>query len=94
MITEKDVNHIALLSRLSLSDEEREKFTRDLNSILEYIEKLQELDTEKVLPTSHPLPMSNVFREDRATESLSPEQALQNAPEAQNNCFRVPKVIH
>lgn len=93
MISEKEVDHIALLSRLELKDSERKKLTSELNLILEYVEKLKELDTDVVPPTSHTLPIKNVFREDKVTDSLPINDTLRNAPDSQDNCFRVPKII-
>jgi len=93
MISEQTVRHIALLSRLELSDAEIHRFSADLNSILEYAEKLRELDTDAVAPTSHALPQTNVFREDVVRPSLTNEQALANAPESENGHFRVPPII-
>jgi aspartyl-tRNA(Asn)/glutamyl-tRNA(Gln) amidotransferase subunit C len=85
-ISEDDVRHVALLSRLYFTDEEIRQFTKDLNSILE-------LDTEAIEPTSHSLKLSNVFREDIVTPALPVDEALANAPEAEGGCFRVPKII-
>ena len=93
MISETTVRHIALLSRLELSDEEVRRFSGDLNAILAYVEKLRELDTDDVPATSHALPQTNVFREDVVRPSLTNEQALANAPEAENGHFRVPPII-
>jgi aspartyl-tRNA(Asn)/glutamyl-tRNA(Gln) amidotransferase subunit C len=92
-ISEDDVRHVALLSRLYFTDQEIRQFTHDLNSILSYVEKLRELDTEAIEPTSHSLKLSNVVREDIITSPLTVDEALANAPEAESGCFRVPKVI-
>lgn len=92
-ITEQDARHVALLSRLTFSDEEIGQFTRDLNSILEYVEKLNELDVGKVEPTSHSLKMSNVFRDDKIEASLKVEEVLDNAPDKGDGCFKVPKIL-
>ena len=92
-ISEKDVRHVALLSRLTFSDEEIQDFTRDLNGILEYVEKLNELDVADIEPTSHSLKMSNVFRDDVVEPSMSPEEILSNAPEQEDKCFKVPKIL-
>ena len=80
-ITKKDVEYVAKLARLRLSEDEKEKFTRQLDQILKYVDKLDELDTGKVKPTSHVLSLKNVFREDRAGKSLAVDKALENAPE-------------
>ena len=92
-LTPEEVEHVALLARLRLSDEERERFTTQLNSILEHFEQLQELDTSGVEPMSHAVAVSNVFREDEEEGSLTTKEALQNAPDVARECFRVPRVI-
>ncbi|MBU4560918.1 Asp-tRNA(Asn)/Glu-tRNA(Gln) amidotransferase subunit GatC [bacterium] len=92
-ITKRDVEYVAKLARLKLSEKEKEKFTKQLDQILKYVDKLNELDTEKVKPTSHVLPLKNVFREDRVGESLKVEKVLENAPEKAKGFFKVPKVI-
>ena len=94
-ITQKDVEHVARLARLALTDAEKERFTTQLGSILGYIEKLNELNTDGVEPTSHALPLSNVWREDRReTGTLgSPEEILANAPQREGPFFKVKKVI-
>jgi aspartyl-tRNA(Asn)/glutamyl-tRNA(Gln) amidotransferase subunit C len=92
-LTPEEVDHVALLARLKLAPEERERFTTQLNSILEHFEQLQQIDTTGVPPMSHAVPMSNVLREDEPAASLSPEEALRNAPDQDRDCFRVPRVI-
>jgi aspartyl-tRNA(Asn)/glutamyl-tRNA(Gln) amidotransferase subunit C len=92
-LTPEEVEHVALLARLKLSGQERERFTTQLNSILEHFEQLRQLATTGVPPMSHAVPMSNVLREDRPAPSLSPEEALRNAPDQARDCFRVPRVI-
>ena len=89
----KDVDHVAMLARLELTEAEKEAYTRQLNDILGYMERLNALDTSQVEPTAHVLPLSNVFREDRQRDGLSNEEALQNAPEQLNGMFKVPRVI-
>lgn len=93
MITREDVNHVAELARLELTSEEEEQFIAQLNAILTYIDKLNELDTTGVEPTSHVIPMSNVFREDEVQPSLDRALALQNAPEESHFFFKVPRII-
>jgi len=88
-----EIGHIALLARLELSDREKELFSKQLGSIIRYIEKLNELDTSEVEPTAHVLPLHNVFREDEVQPSLPREQALLNAPERNDKFYRVPKII-
>lgn len=92
-ITKKEVEHVARLARLELSEEEKEVFTKQLNSILTYMEKLNELDTSNVEPTSHILPIQNVFKEDEVRGSLPREKALSNAPDRTEEFYRVPKII-
>lgn len=87
------VQHIALLSRLEFKQEEIEIFKEQLSRILEYVEKLNEVNTNAVEPTSHVLSLNNVFREDRVGQSLSREEALRNAPDSTDKFFRVPKII-
>lgn len=93
MITKQDVEHVALLGRLELSEAEKEKFTEQLNAILEYADALNRLDTKDIPPTAHPLPLNNVFREDVARPGLSNEAALANAPEGEDGFFKVPKIV-
>jgi aspartyl-tRNA(Asn)/glutamyl-tRNA(Gln) amidotransferase subunit C len=93
MISEKEVRHIALLSRLECKDAEIERFSQDLNAILEYAEKLQALDTESVAPSNHALRQHNVFRDDEIRDSLSNDQALANAPEKEAGHFKTPPII-
>ena len=92
-ITVKDVEHVAKLARLELSDEEKDRFTGQMNAILKYAEKLNELDTSNIAPTSHVLPLSNVMREDSTRPSSSIEQVMKNAPEEEDGQFHVPAVI-
>ncbi len=92
-LTPEEVEHVALLGRLRLTEEERARFTTQLNSILDHFEKLKDIDTAGVPPMSHAVPVSNVVREDQPQPSLAPEEALQNAPDQDRNCFRVPRVI-
>lgn len=88
-----DVEHIAHLARLRLSEEEKEKFGAQLSSILTYVEKLGELDTSGVEPTSHVLAIGNVMREDALRPSLPTDDALLNAPGRADDFYRVPKII-
>lgn len=93
MISKKDVEHVALLGRLELNEAEKEMFTRQLNDILENFQSLERLDTEKVSPTAHVLPLQNVYRSDRAGEHMPREDALSNCPDRDENYFRVPKIV-
>jgi aspartyl-tRNA(Asn)/glutamyl-tRNA(Gln) amidotransferase subunit C len=93
MIAREDVEHVAELARLDLTTAEKEQFIAQLNSILTYIEKLNELDTRDVEPTSHVLPMSNVFRDDEVRPSMDRAEVLRNAPEESHFFFKVPRII-
>lgn len=92
-IARKEVEHVASLARLALKEEEMEQFTVQLSDILTYVEKLNELDTENVEPTSHALPVKNVMRDDEAVGSIDRRKALANAPDRSEEFFKVPKVI-
>lgn len=92
-IDEAQVRHVAKLSRLDLTDDEVGRLSGELSAIVEYIEKLNELDVEGVEPLAHCLPIHNVFREDVVKESLSNEEALSNAPQRHDEYFKVPKVL-
>src|SRR4051812_11097936 len=94
-ITKKDVEHVARLARLALSEEEKERYTAQLESILEYIDVLNKADTGNALPMSHILPMANVWREDKVEPHRlgSQQDILQNAPEVEGPLFKVKKVI-
>lgn len=92
-ITIKDVEHVANLARLELSEQEKEQFAGQLNAILKYAEKLNELHTDDVEPTTHVLPVRNVMREDKVRESVPNETALRNAPDDEDGQFKVPAVL-
>ena len=92
-LTPQEVDHIALLARLDLSPAEREREAAELSQILDYFEKLKELDTEDVEPTSHVMPVVNVLRADESRPSLAREAALANAPEQAAGMFQVPRVV-
>jgi aspartyl-tRNA(Asn)/glutamyl-tRNA(Gln) amidotransferase subunit C len=92
-ISLKDVEHVARLARLELSDADKERMRRELDSILSYIDKLRALDTEGVEPTSHAVPMTNVMRDDMPRPSLPQDDMLANAPERSGEFFRVPRII-
>lgn len=92
-LTSEEVDHIALLSRLDLSPEERERAATELSQILEHFEQLKQLDTEDVPPTEHVLPVVNVLRADEARPGLPREGTLQNAPEHAGGMFQVPRVV-
>ncbi|PLY02165.1 MAG: Asp-tRNA(Asn)/Glu-tRNA(Gln) amidotransferase GatCAB subunit C [Desulfuromonas sp.] len=92
-ITRKEVEHVAVLARLALKDNELDRFTGEMDQILGYVEKLNELDTEGIIPTAHAVPVENAFRDDVVRPSIGIDKALQNAPDPADGCFRVPKVI-
>jgi len=92
-ITGKDVEHVAALARLRFAPSEIAPMTQQLNAILDYFEKLQQVDTQGVPPSTHAVAVANAFREDQCKPSLSPDAALQNAPEAEQSCFKVPRII-
>lgn len=87
------VDHVARLARLDLSEDERERMQKELTVILGHADKIQALDLDGVPPTSHALPLVNVLRPDEVRPSLPPEEALANAPEAEDGRFRVPRII-
>ncbi len=92
-VTRKDVEHIAELARLKFKDKELENFTVQLNEILEYMEQLNELDTENIDSLLHPVEDSNIFRDDAMKPSIGREEALKNAPQRDEEFFKVPRVI-
>ena len=92
-ISREEVEHVAWLARLKFSEEETGRFTIQMNSILEYMEKLGELDTARVEPTFHAVTRSNVFREDLFKPSLPRDLTLSNAPDGSSGLFQVPKII-
>ena len=93
MISEKDVQYVAGLARIHLKDEEVGRLTKDLEKILDYINKLNTLNVEKVQPTSHVLPLKNVHREDKIRPSLTQQESLKISLEQYKGAFKVPKVI-
>ncbi len=92
-IDQTQVKKVAKLSRLELTDVEVAEFTGQLSAILDYVEKMNELDTTGVEPLAHCLPISNVLREDSVKESLGTEKALANAPQRDEEFFKVPKIL-
>lgn len=93
MPVEIDVDHVARLARLALTDEERERYHKQLGLILEHAERVREVAADDVEPTAHPVPQTNVFRDDEPAECLTQDEALANAPEAENGRFKVPRII-
>ena len=92
-INRDTVKYTANLARIELSDKELDHFTGQLDRILAYVDKLNTLDTANLEPTSRPLEMKNVYREDLVKKSLSASEAMKNAPDKENNLFKVPKII-
>ena len=92
-ITRDEVERVAALARLLLSDAEAERMAAELDTILEYVETLGRLDTDGIEPTSHVIPLATPLRQDRAVAPLDAELALVNAPEREGSAFAVPKVI-
>ena len=92
-LSRQEVEKVALLGRLKLSEAELEKFTTQLNQIVGYVEQLQQLDTEDVEPMAHPLPINNVFRADEVKPSIGTDAALANAPKRDPEFYLVPPVL-
>jgi aspartyl/glutamyl-tRNA(Asn/Gln) amidotransferase, C subunit len=92
-ISKEEVAYVAHLARLEFSESEMETFTFQMNEILLYMDKLNEVDTSGVEPLSHAIALHNAFREDKVQESLSQDLSLANAPDPRGEFFRVPKVI-
>ena len=92
-ITNETIDHVAVLAKLELTGQEREEARRDMCRMLDYIDKLNELDTAGVEPMSHAFPLTNVFREDEVTEGDGRRETLQNAPEAREDMFVVPRTF-
>lgn len=92
-ITVADVEHVARLARLELGTDEKNLFAGQMDAIIGYVEKLKELNTDGIVPTSHAVPMENSFREDLVRPSIGIEKALANSPDRAESFFRVPKVI-
>jgi aspartyl-tRNA(Asn)/glutamyl-tRNA(Gln) amidotransferase subunit C len=92
-VSRADVEHVAMLSRLALTDEEIEQLTGDLGAILDYAAEVSALDTADVPPTAHPLPLVNVFRPDDPRPGLDRDEVLAQAPAAEDGQFRVPRIL-
>jgi len=91
-LSEHEVRHVAMLARLTLTDEEVTSLQGDLNSILGHIDSIQQLDLASVAPTAHAIPVTNVTREDTVVPGLSREMALMNAPAKQDGAFLIPQI--
>lgn len=92
MITIKDVEHVAELARLELTEEEKQKFTKQLGDVLKYVEQMNEVDTTGVAPMAHAFDFVNVMREDEVVYEQAKEELMKNAPEEENGFFKVPKI--
>ncbi|MBE7036936.1 MAG: Asp-tRNA(Asn)/Glu-tRNA(Gln) amidotransferase subunit GatC [Ruminococcaceae bacterium] len=92
-ISKEEVLHVAKLARLKFTDDEAEALAKDMESIIGFANKLNELDTEGVVPTAHAIPMSNAFREDVVKPSFDRDAMLQNAPSKEDGGYTVPKVV-
>jgi len=88
-----DVEHVAKLARLGLTDEEKKQFGKQLSDILEHAEGLKKLDTKNVAPTSHAIPLKNVLREDKVVPCKNTTDILANAPEEEEQMFKVPRIL-
>ena len=92
MITIKDVEHVAKLARLELTEEEKELYTKQLGDVLKYVDQMNEVDTTNVKPMSHAIDFVNVMREDKVVYEQTKEELMANAPEEENGFFKVPKI--
>ena len=92
MITIKDVEHVARLARLELSEDEKVMFTGQLGDVLAHVEKMNQVDTTGVEPMNHPIDFSNVMREDKKIYENTREELMQNAPDIEGDYFKVPKI--
>ncbi len=93
IISDETIEYVGILSKLELSDEEKEQAKKDMGSMLDYIDKLNELDTTGIEPMSHVFPVQNVFREDVVTNGDESEKTLKNAPGEKDNMFMVPRTF-
>ncbi|MFA9464106.1 MAG: Asp-tRNA(Asn)/Glu-tRNA(Gln) amidotransferase subunit GatC [Velocimicrobium sp.] len=93
IITDETIEYVGILAKLELSEEDKEHAKRDMGSMLDYIDKLNELDTKGVEPMSHVFPVNNVFREDEITNHDERDAILRNAPAQKDGSFIVPKTV-
>ena len=93
IISDETIDYVGILAKLELSPEEKEQAKKDMGSMLDYIDKLGELDTQGVEPMSHVFPVKNVFREDKVTNGDMREEILGNAPEEKDGMFAVPRTF-
>ena len=92
-VTRDTIEHIAGLARLNITEAEKDKLTLEMENILSYVDKLNELDTTGLKPMEHVIPLKNVLREDKAEKSYDRDIMLANAPSSEDGCFKVPKVV-
>ena len=92
-LSKKEVEHVAWLAHIEISDKEKTLFTGQFNEILDYFKKIDGIDTKNVEPTYHVLDINNVSRKDKITPSLSPEDALKNAPKKEKKFFKAPRIV-
>jgi aspartyl-tRNA(Asn)/glutamyl-tRNA(Gln) amidotransferase subunit C len=92
MITVKDVEHVAKLARLELTEEEKELYTKQLGDVLKYVDQMNEVDTSNVKPMCQVVDFVNVMREDEVVHDISREDLMSNAPDEENGFFKVPKI--
>jgi aspartyl-tRNA(Asn)/glutamyl-tRNA(Gln) amidotransferase subunit C len=92
-ITDETIDYVGILAKLELSDEEKEQAKKDMTNMLDYVSKLDELDTDGVEAMSHAFPVSNVFREDIVTNGDDRDNMLKNAPEKKDGCYKVPRTF-
>lgn len=93
VISDETIEYVGILAKLELSDEEKERAKKDMGEMLDYIDKLNELDTTGVEPMSHVFPVQNVFREDVVENGDNRDNMLRNAPEAKDGSYKVPKTV-
>ena len=92
-LSKKEVEHVAWLAHIELSEQEKALFTEQFNEILDYFKKIDEVDTEGVEPTYHVLDLNNISRKDETTPSLPTEEALKNAPKREKKFFKAPRIV-
>ncbi|MCJ7720980.1 Asp-tRNA(Asn)/Glu-tRNA(Gln) amidotransferase subunit GatC [Candidatus Bathyarchaeota archaeon] len=92
-LSKKEVEHVAWLAHIELSEQEKTLFTEQFNEILDYFKKIDEVDTEGVEPTYHVLDLNNISRKDETTPSLPTEEALKNAPKREKKFFKAPRIV-
>lgn len=93
IISDETIEYVGILAKLELSEEEKEQAKSDMGKMLDYVDKLNELDTEKVEPMTHIFPVINVFREDKVENENQREEMLSNAPEQKDGSYRVPQTV-